>query len=388
MITQPESALAADPQLVQPLAVKPKRKSRIPRSPKVIVGGSILFLFVLIAVFGPLIAPHSASFQASTSVSVPQAPSSKFWLGTDQTQHDILSLLLAGGRSTLLIAFIAGAVATALSILVGVTAGYVGGVVDELLSLLANIFLALPGLLILMVVLRPLPPADAGNPLLIGTVIALTSWSYGARVLRAQTLALRNQDYVESARVIGERRPRIIVSEVVPNLLPILASSFIFTVIYGIGAYVALAYLGAVNPTGASWGTMIKDAQAQGAMISGYWWWYLPPALCVALVGISLALLNFGIDEIVNPRVRSSRTGRRSGVTFQLGLTPVLRARTAAPRAGAVIVGPGGPGSPDQDDYLDGDLTPVARGGRSAAGPTIAQNLAQGPAQSAEGATS
>ena len=359
MITQPEPALAADPQLAAPLAITPKRASRIPRSPKVLVGGAILILFVLVAIFGPIVAPHAADWQASTTLSVPQAPSSKFWLGTDQEQHDIFSLLLAGGRSTLVIAFIAGIVATILSVLVGVTAGYVGGVVDELLSVLSNIFLALPGLLILMVVLRPLPPADAGNPLLIGTVIALTSWSYGARVLRAQTLALRNQDYVESARVIGERRRRIILSEIVPNLLPILASSFIFTVIYGIGAYVALAYLGAVNPAGASWGTMIKDAQDQGAMISGYWWWYLPPALCVALVGIALALLNFGIDEIVNPRVRSSRTGRRSGVKFQLGLTPVLRPAGDRLRASAAAALPGGPDPGEPDDT---ELTPVVRG--------------------------
>jgi len=326
MITMPDATLTEPPALVPSSR---RRRIPIPRSAKVITGGSILFVFVLLAIFGPTIAPHAATWQASTTNSIPLPPSSHFWLGTDQSQHDILSLLLAGGRSTLLIAFIAGIVATILSVVIGVTAGYVGGVVDDLLSVLSNIFLALPGLLILMVVLRPLPPSDAGNPLFIGAVIAFTSWSYGARVLRAQTLALRNQDYVESARVIGERRPRIILSEILPNLIPILASSFIFTVIYGIGAYVALAYLGAVNPTGASWGTMIKDAQDQGAMISGYWWWYVPPALCVALVGIALALLNFGIDEIVNPRVRSSRTGRGSKVKFQLGLTPVLRTAPA-----------------------------------------------------------
>jgi peptide/nickel transport system permease protein len=348
VITLPDSTVA-DPQVLAP-AVRRKRGARLPRSPKVIVGGLILVIFVALAVIGPWIAPHSADWQASTTASIPLPPSAHFWLGTDQSQHDILSLLLAGGRTTLLIAFIAGIVATALSVLIGVTAGYVGGVLDDLLSMLSNIFLALPGLLILMVVLRPLPPAESGNALLIGTVIALTSWSYGARVLRAQTLALRNQDYVESARVIGEKRRRIIVSEILPNLLPILASSFIFTVIYGIGAYVALAYLGAVNPTGASWGTMIKDAQEQGAMISGYWWWYLPPALCVALVGIALALLNFGIDEIVNPRVRSSRPGRGSKVKFQLGLTPVVRTAPAAARAGSILSGAGpGLGASEND---------------------------------------
>ena len=194
------------------------------RSPKVLVGLAILGFFALIAVFGPSVAPHSATWQANTTSPFPQPPSAEFWLGTDRQQHDILSLVLTGGRSTLLIAFVAGFVATFLSILIGVTAGYLGGVVDEVLSVLANIFLALPGLLILMVVMKPLPASETDNPLLIGAIIALTAWAYGARVLRAQTLALRDQDYVESARVIGERTPRIIVFEILPKLLPILAS--------------------------------------------------------------------------------------------------------------------------------------------------------------------
>ncbi|NUP53046.1 MAG: ABC transporter permease [Catenulispora sp.] len=309
-----------------PAGNEPKRKSRFTRSPKIIAGAAILVFFIFIAIFGPTIAPHSASWQASNSSAFAQPPSSKFWLGTDRQQHDILSQLLSGGRSTMVIAFVAGIVASILSILFGVTAGYMGGVVDEVLSIIANIFLALPGLVILMVIMKPLPPGDTDNPILIGSVIALTAWAYGARVLRAQTLALRDQDYVESARVIGERKPRIIFSEILPNLLPILASSFIFTVIYGISIYIVLSILGIINPAQASWGTMIQSANGASAMISNDWWWYAPPALCVALLGIGLALLNFGIDEIVNPRVRSRR-GSRRGVRFQLGLTPVMRAK-------------------------------------------------------------
>jgi peptide/nickel transport system permease protein len=300
---------------------------RLRRRPpaKVMAGAVIVGFFILLAVIGPLVAPHTLDWQSSTSNGTAQAPSAQFWLGTDSQQHDLFSQLLLGGRSTLLIAFTAGVIATALSVLVGVTAGYIGGALDEVLSVLTNIFLALPGLLILMVIMRPLPAQDTGNPLLIGAVVAFTSWAYGARALRAQTLSLRNRDYVESARIIGERRPRIIVFEIVPNLLPILASSFIFTVIYGMGVYVALCFLGVVNPATASWGTMIENAQSASAMIANEWWWYLPPALCIAFVGIGLALLNFGIDEIINPRIRSARSGNKD-VTFRLGLTPVLRA--------------------------------------------------------------
>ncbi|MFF4341277.1 ABC transporter permease [Kitasatospora sp. NPDC001540] len=303
------------------------------RSPKVLAGSVLLLLLLLLAVVGPWIAPHSADWQADRTSGLPLAPSGRFWLGTDQQQHDLFSRLLSGGRDTLLISFLAGLFACLLSVVVGVTAGFVGGLVDDLLSALANIFLALPGLLILMVIMKPLPPSETSNPLLIGSVIALTAWAWGARVLRAQTLALRAADYVEAARVIGERTWRIILFEVVPNLLPILASAFIFTVIYGIGTYTALAWLGVISPASVTWGTVLNEAQASGAAVNGYWWWYLPPALAVALVGIALALVNFGIDEVINPRLTSARTGRARGVVFRLGLTPVLKSAAPAPAA-------------------------------------------------------
>ena len=313
-----------------------RRMRRWTRSGKVVAGGLIVSFFILVAIFGPMLAPHTADFQVNHSSGVPLGPSGKYLLGTDQRQHDLLSVLLRGGRSTLLIAFVSGALATVLSIAIGVTAGFAGGLVDSVLSMVANIFLALPGLVILMVVMRPLPPEDTDNPVLIGLVIALTAWAYGARVLRAQTLTLRHQDYVESARVIGEPRRRIIVSEILPQLLPIVAGSFIFTVIYGLGIYVVLSILGLVSPATASWGTMIESANQASAMISGYWWWYAPPALCIAAVGIGLALLNFGIDEIVNPRARAARSTRKD-VKFKLGLTPVARDhRTPPPRHAAV----------------------------------------------------
>jgi peptide/nickel transport system permease protein len=107
-------------------------------------------------------------------------------------------------------------------------------------------------------------------------------------------------------------------------------------VIYGIGIYTALSWLGVINPASVTWGTVLNEAQASGAASSGYWWWYLPPALAVALVGMALALVNFGIDEIINPRLTSARTGRGHGVTFRLGLTPVLRQASAPARESAL----------------------------------------------------
>jgi peptide/nickel transport system permease protein len=215
-----------------------------------------------------------------------------------------------------------------------VTAGYLGGLADDLLSMLANIFLVMPALPLLIVVFGFLPSSSGNSDLLIGLIIALTGWAWGARVLRSQTLSLRERDYVTSAKIIGEGSWRIISWEILPNLLPIVASSFLFTVLYGVGTYTALAFLGLVNTGNWSWGAVMFWAQSSSAEISGYWWWYVPAGLLVALLGTSLALLNFGIDEFINPRLRaaglSRRRARRAGQAvpprrFVLGLTPVVR---------------------------------------------------------------
>ena len=311
------------------------RRLRLPRSPKVLIGLGLLLVFVVLAVVGPLIAPYNPSADLAAS-GTPQAPSAAHWLGTTQTQQDVLSQLLTGGRSTIVVAFLAGVVATVIAVVVGVTAGYLGGLADDLLSMLANIFLVMPALLLLIVIFGFLPASS--NDLLIGAIIALTGWAWGARVLRAQTLSLRNRDYVESARITGESTVRIIGWEIVPNLLPIIASSFLFTVLYGVGTYTAIAYLGLVNiDPHWSWGGMLFWAQSVNAQVNGYWWWYIPPGLAVALLGTALALLNFGIDEFINPRLRAAgmtrRRARQAGIParFPLGVTPVVRLPAGSP---------------------------------------------------------
>jgi peptide/nickel transport system permease protein len=314
------------------------RRIQLPHSPKVLIGFGLLIAFLIIAVVGPLLAPYNPSADLAPG-GIPQPPSAAHWLGTTQTQQDVLSQLLTGGRATIVVAFLAGIVATIISVAVGVAAGYLGGRADDLLSMVTNIFLVMPALPLLIVIFGFLP--SSSNDLLIGAIIAFTGWAWGARVLRAQTLSLRNRDYVESARLIGESSTRIIGWEIVPNLLPIIASSFLFTVLYGVGTYTAIAYLGLVNiDPHWSWGGMLFWAQSVNAEVSGYWWWYIPPGLAVALLGTSLALLNFGIDEFINPRLRtaglSRRRARRAGLPtrFALGLTPVVRPSTGNGQAG------------------------------------------------------
>jgi peptide/nickel transport system permease protein len=330
-------ASAATP--ATPVRARKARRLRLPRSRKVLIGLGLLIFFVLLAVIGPMVAPFDPSASLSSTNGVPQPPSAAHWLGTTQTQQDLLSQLLVGGRSTILVALMAGLVATALSVLIGVSSGYAGGLADDLLSMLINIGLVLPALPLLIVMTGFLPKNSNPSDLLIGLIIAATGWAWGARVLRVQTLSLRNRDFVKSARIIGERRWRIIGWEILPGLVPIIASSFLFTVIYGVGTYTALAFLGLINGTHWSWGTILFWAQSQTAAQNGYWWWWVPPGLAVALFGTSLALLNFGIDEFINPRLRaaglSRRRARKTGLPqrFPLGVTPVTQPRAPVPAA-------------------------------------------------------
>lgn len=312
------------------------RSLRIPRSPKVILGLSILGFFVLLMIVGPYLAPYSPD---DTSFAPLLTPSMHHWFGTTSLGQDIFSQTLVGARATMVVAGVAGLVATSLSVVIGISAGYLGGFTDDGLSMMSNVFLALPGLPLLIVIDSYLPVDSRSNSLVIGLIISLTGWAWGARVLRAQTMSLRNRDFVESARIIGEKRIRIMFTEVAPNLLPILAASLLFTILYSIGAYVTLAYIGLTSTSVWNWGTMLFWAQNNNAPLSGEWYWFVPPGICIALVGTSLALLNFGIDEFINPRLRagglSGRQRRRLGMPRRqrLGLTPVVRSVTTAPRS-------------------------------------------------------
>jgi len=316
-------------------AARRQRALRLPRSPKIIAGLALLVFFVLLASIGPLVAPYSPDNVFADSP-VPLPPSGAHWFGTTNLQQDVFSQVLVGGGDMLLVSFIAGVIATALSVVIGVAAGYLGGLADDLLSMLANIFLVMPALPLLVILFGFLGKSGSNDLFLVGLIISVTGWAWGARVLRAQTLSLRNRDYVDSARIIGERRRRIIFTEILPNLTPIVASSFLFTVLYAVGTYTAMAFLGLVNPNW-NWGGILFYAQGANAELTGYWWWFIPPGLAVALLGTSLVLLNFGIDEFINPRLRAAGLTKRAGRkrharalrSQQFALTPVVRTATA-----------------------------------------------------------
>jgi peptide/nickel transport system permease protein len=271
-------------------------------------GAILLGIFVLAAVIGPFVAPYDPAFQSPDPSLALHAPSAAHLLGTTGSGQDVLSQLLTGIRLTLELALLVGAVATALSVIVGVTAAFLGGLWDDFLSLVSNVFLVIPSLPLLILLLGYLPQKGQTATIL---VLSVLGWPWGARVIRAQTLAIRGRDFVAAARETGESTWRIIAVEIVPNEVSLIAASFVNTVLYAIGASVALAFIGLADVNSWSLGTMLYWAQSQQALQLGAWWWFAPPGLAVALMGTGLVLLNTGIDELGNPRLRDASSANR-----------------------------------------------------------------------------
>ena len=288
-------------------AVVPRRGQFLRAMPaKAKVGGAILALFVLIAIIGPAIAPYDPS-ATNTLATGPVAPTLHHLLGTTSTGGDVLSQLLVGLRSSVVLGVLTASIATLLSMATGLTAGFLGGVADEGLSLLMNVFIVLPALPLLIVLLGYLPHS---GDLPTAIVLSALGWSWGERVIRAQTLTLRGRDFVAAARETGERTWRLVVFEILPNEVSLIAANFVGTFLYAILTSVALAFIGVANFSTWNLGTMLFWAQNGDAFNIGAWWWYVPPGLAAALLGMSLVLLNFGLDELGNPRLRDS-SGRR-----------------------------------------------------------------------------
>jgi peptide/nickel transport system permease protein len=274
------------------------------RSRYLSAGAVILAIFVLTAVFGPLFVHNADAFSDDKLAH----PSLAHWLGTTQTGQDVFAQLVESTRGTLLIGIGVGLIATVVSVAIGVGGALAGGFADEALNLLSNVALVIPQLPLVIIVSAF---AKGSGTFSVVLVIALTSWAASARILRAQTLSLRERDYVLAARSGGEPGWRIALYDVIPNELPIIGSQFIYATIAGVLTVSTLAFLGLADPSQLSWGNMLYFAQNDEALDSGAWWWFVPPGLCIALFGVGLAMVNFGLDEIFNPRLRGYRRTKR-----------------------------------------------------------------------------
>lgn len=320
-MTTPTGVIAAAP--VAPRGSKLGEAFSMFRNAKSITGLAILAVFTLLAILGEWIAPYDPD--ALDLLHRNEAPSALHLLGTTHMGQDVLSQIIIGTRGVMVVGFLAGIIATVAAVLVGVTSGYISGAKSEALSALTNVFLVIPGLPLIIIIASQFEDPSA---ILIAAVLALTGWAWGARVLRAQTMSLRNRDFVQAARANGEPLFRIIAVEMLPNLLAVIASSFVGTVTAAILTQTTLAFVGVTPISDWNWGTILFWAQSNNAF-PDKWWWFLPAGLCIALVGMALALINFGIDEYVNPRLRSAgqrvRALRKKGIKAAEGVTHVAR---------------------------------------------------------------
>ncbi|HEV2640356.1 MAG TPA: ABC transporter permease [Actinocrinis sp.] len=365
---QLDDATAPDPTPPMGSDAKGRRRLRVAPNRKVAIGLGIMGFYILLAIVGPWLAPYDPSARSDALV---QGPSGQHWLGTTQLGQDVFSQILAGARPVVLVGFLAGLIATVLSVLVGVTSGYLTGIAGESLSTVSNVFVVIPSLPLLIIITATIQNV---SDIVVALLIGLTSWSWGARILRAQTLSLRRRDYVEAARATGEPAWRIILFEILPNLTAVIASGFVGTVIFAVLSEITLAFIGVAGSSDWNWGTILFWAQSEQALAQGAWWWFIPAGLAIAILGTGLSLLNFGIDEFVSPRLRSSgttkiRTNSGRAVRMRVGFTPVLAegpSRAAADPAAETVAGlRGGPGPSIDIDIDDpGAGTARTRAGR------------------------
>ncbi|PSV26048.1 ABC transporter permease [Photobacterium sp. GB-27] len=304
-------------------------------NPKAMFGLSIITIFILGAIFAPLITqfspdkrtgkPHEypafvvkaaqdnpdgwiAENLADNKRRLLMSKDAEHLLGTSRMGRDIWSQLVYGARTSLAVGFGAGLMVCFLATIIGISAGYFGGKVDEVLTAAMNIMLVLPQLPLLFVIAAFIGQT---GPMTIAVVIAMTSWAWGARVVRAQTLSLREKEFVKAAEVLGESSWRIIFVEILPNLISIVGASFIGSVMLAIMTEATLSFLGLGDPNSVSWGVMLYNVQTSSSMLVGAWWELLAPCIALTLIAIGLAMLNFAVDEIANPQLRSHKGMRR-----------------------------------------------------------------------------
>jgi len=265
----------------------------------VTIGLAIVLAFVVIAALAPAIAPYDPVARVGRPH---EAPSAEHLLGTTRIGRDVLSQAIWGARTSLAVGLVGGVVITVLGTAIGLIGGYRGGKVDEVLDLATNVVLVIPNLPLLIVLAAFLGNAGTGA---IVAIVALTSWPWGARVTRAQTLTLRHREFVLAARLVGEPTWRIVGVEILPNLASIIGINLVGSIIYAVIAQVTLEYLGFGDPLSVSWGRMLYNAQNSSAITVGAWWDILTPCAAIALLGLGLALINFTLDEVANPQLRS-----------------------------------------------------------------------------------
>jgi peptide/nickel transport system permease protein len=285
------------------------------RNPKSRVGLILVGFMVVVALISPWISVSNPT--DFNLLAARQAPSWNHLFGTTDQGSDIFSQVTLGARRSLVLGAAAALLATVLATVLGILAAYSGGIVDEVVNFLTNIFLVIPTIPLLIVISGYLKARGMTTMIL---VLGLTLWAFEARILRGQALSLKSRDFVQAAKVAGESTRRIVFGELVPNMISRIAAAFVLVFYVALLVDAGLEFLGLGDSTHVSWGMTLYWAQTNSAVLQGEWWPFLFPGLALVITVVGLVFLLAGIDEVSNPRLRSE--GRRRGRLRSLFLPP------------------------------------------------------------------
>ena len=265
-----------------------------------IVGLLILMIFLFTSIFANYLSDYPTKATQGNLRDRFSPPNQKYLLGTDDVGRDILTLIMYGGRISLLIGFLAAFLSGGIGTIIGLTAGYFGGWKEDILMRITDIVLVIPGLP-LMLVLAAILGTSFWN---IIFVISITGWTGTARIVRAQVLSLKERAFIESSKAIGASDLRIIGVHLLPNVFPIILAQMVLGIGGAILSEASLSFLGLGDPLSISWGMILHWAFASGALSSNYWWFIVPPGICITLVALGFTFVGYAFDQIVNPRIR------------------------------------------------------------------------------------
>jgi len=302
---QTESTGTAEVTVIAPAVAPPHRKRHeilyfAFRNRKLVIGLSVVGFFLALAIVGPWLTdadPFEFGFPTG------QPPSSEHWLGTTAPGQDVFSQFVYGLRASFVVGALAGVIAAAIAMVIGFACGYIGGVLDELLSMLTNVVLVIPTLAVLIVVAAYL---KVGSLTTEAMLIGVTSWPWAARAIRAQTFSLASRDFVSLARLSGKRSWSVVATEIAPNMSSYLFLVFILLFGGSILAAATLDFLGLGPSQVMSLGQMMNAAVSNAALQLGYWWWFIPPGIGVTAIVGGLYVMNVGLDEVFNPKLRET----------------------------------------------------------------------------------
>lgn len=268
-------------------------------NPTLTIGFAILGAILVFCAVGRLFVDPAEAIVGA--VRPAQPPSTAHPLGTDSQGRDMLTIMVLGTPQTMRIGIIAGIVGVAIGLCLGLIAGYFGGAIDTVVRVMSDSISTIPGIAILLII-----AVNIGRMTieLMALTVAALAWTHPARAIRAQVLSIRERPYVDIAAANGESELEIVFREVLPNLLPYIAATFVAAVSGAMLASVGLEALGLGTPDIHTLGTTIYWAQRYSSVLRGQWWWYGPPIAMIALIVVGLYCLSIGIDRVVNPRLR------------------------------------------------------------------------------------